>query len=167
MTRNDDELMERLKKMKVKQTLDSEKKELMKMKIQKHARKKQRTAKRRSWFVWLAASAIILISGVLLYPVIIDDTALPSDENQQSDSGEHVTEPSPNQDPDAYGGASDSDSSTDEEDNEESEESEDIRVEELGEESYELMVEGMEETSTLYQFRFEPYGIEYEIDELL
>src|SRR5699024_9342516 len=41
------------------------------------------------------------------------------------------------------------------------------RVEELGEESYELMVEGMEETSTLYQFRFEPYGIEYEIDELL
>src|SRR5690625_392661 len=171
MKPNDDELMGKLKELKVNRTLDPKKKESIKMTIQKHAKKKKRPSKPKSMFIWLAASAIILISGVLLYPTITNDAVLPGDENQPSEET-----PTGTNDPGNQGGADsggDDGESDDPSDsigsgeNEEGNEDDDIQVEELGEETYDIMIEGMEETSTLYLFRLAPYEIDYEIDDIL
>lgn len=148
-------LTEELKELKMRQSLDPEKKESMKMTIQKHARKKRRSPKRKSWFIWLAAAAVILISGVLLYPVIINEAVLPADDNKPRNES-----PSGKDDP----GKPNDDIGTGPPDQEIYDEAE---LEELGTESYEIEIEGMTEPSTLHLFKMEPYGIQYEIDEIL
>src|SRR5690625_200074 len=172
MKPNDDELMGKLKELKVNRTLDPKKKESIKMTIQKHAKKKKRPSKPKSMFIWLAASAIILISGVLLYPTITDDAVLPGDENQPSEETPTGTDDPGNQGgADDSGGAGDDGESDDPSDspgeNKEGNEDDAIQVEELGEETHEIMIEGMEETSTLHLFRLAPYEIDYEIDDIL
>src|SRR5699024_8114593 len=125
----------------------------------------------KSMFIWLAASAIILISGVLLYPTITDDAVLPGDENQPSEETPTGTDDPGNQGgADSGGDDGESDDPSDSigsGENEEGNEDDDMQVEELGNETYDIMIEGMEESSTLYLFRLSPYEIDYEIDDIL
>jgi len=161
--RENNGLTEELKKLKIKQSLDPDKKEAMKMTIQKHAGKKRGTPKRKSWFIWLAAAAVILIGGVLLYPAVINEAILPADDNKprnESPSGkDDIGQGEPND-----SGKTDDDIGTGPPDQEIYDEAE---VEELGTESYEIEIEGMTEPSTFHLFKMEPYGIHYGIDEIL
>ena len=161
--RENNGLTEELKELKINQSLDPDKKEAMKMTIQKHAKKKGRSPKRKNWFIWLAATAVILISGVLLYPVVINEAVLPADDNKpRSESPSEKDEPSQGDPNDT--GKTDDDIGTGPPDQESYDEAE---VEELGTESYEIEIEGMTDPSTLHLFKMEPYGIHYEIDEIL
>ena len=161
--RENNGLTEELKELKINQSLDPDKKEAMKMTIQKHAKKKGRSPKRKNWFIWLAATAVILISGVLLYPVVINEAVLPADDNKpRSESPSEKDEPGQGDPNDT--GKTDDDIGTGPPDQESYDEAE---VEELGTESYEIEIEGMTDPSTLHLFKMEPYGIHYEIDEIL
>src|SRR5699024_11650160 len=99
----------------------------------------------------------------LLYSVDINEAVLTADDNKpRSESTAEKDEPSQGDPNDT--GKTDDDIGTGPPDQESYDEAE---VEELGTESYEIEIEGMTDPSTLHLFKMEPYGIHYEIDEIL
>src|SRR5699024_11235583 len=108
-------------------------------------------------------TAVILISGVLLYPVVINEAVLPADDNKpRSESPSEKDEPGQGDPNDT--GKTDDDIGTGPPDQESYDEAE---VEGWGTESHKIEIEGMTDPSTLHLFKMEPYGIHNEIDEIL
>src|SRR5699024_12005872 len=94
---------------------------------------------------------------------VINEAVLPADDNKpRSESPSEKDEPGQGDPNDT--GKMDDDIGTGPPDQESYDEAE---VEELGTESYEIEIEGMKEPSTRHLFKMEPYGIQYEIDDML
>ncbi len=172
MSHNEDELIKELKELKTNAQLDPQKKESMKMALQKHAKKKRTKSKAKQTFIWFSTAAAILICGVLVYTMINkEQITLPADDNQQNEeigtAEEDVKEPN-----DMEGlGVEDSDDSDrnttlgEEETSDEEVSPPDFKVDRVGEETQTIRIEGTEENTTLYNYLMEPYGIEYKVDK--
>ncbi|MHA6250406.1 hypothetical protein [Oceanobacillus sp. CAU 1775] len=155
MNRNEEELIQKLKKLKLEQSIHPHQKEEMKMTIQKHAKKSSRSRKRKPLLISLAAVAVILIGSVLLYPMLSDFITAPPPENQEENQTSTSEE------------NKETDDSTTIPSNEEVEENEPFQIVELGSEPSTIELEGMEEATTVYHYMIEPYGISYAIDAFL
>jgi uncharacterized protein YcfL len=168
MSHNEDELIKELKELKTNAQLDPEKKESMKMALQKHAKKKRSRSKAKYTFIWLSTAAAVLACSVTVYTLINNNQiTLPAGDNEQSEkignAGEDAKDP---QDMEGLGVKDGDDNSGREEDDPSGEgvSQQEFKVDQLGEETRTISIEGMEEETTVRNYRMEPYGIEYQVD---
>ncbi|SFL44086.1 hypothetical protein SAMN04487943_101565 [Gracilibacillus orientalis] len=174
MSHNEDELIKELKNLKSNAKLDPQKKESMKMVLQQHAKKKRAKSKTKHSFIWFSTAAAILICGGLIYTLInTDQITLPADDNQQIEEvGNAGGDPKEPNDMEGLGmeesDDNDEQATPGEEDsgNEEVSQQE-FKVDKLGNETQTIIPEGTEEKINVVNFRIEPYGIDYQVAELL
>ncbi|WP_058308424.1 hypothetical protein [Gracilibacillus massiliensis] len=172
MSHNEDELMKELKDLKSKNSLETKKKETMKMALQKHAKKKRAKSKAKQTFIWFSSAAALLICGLLVYQMINNDQiTLPAEDNQQKEET-GITSDDQKESDDAEGLDDGQDENEAEGNEETANETEDVspqdfKVDKVGEDTRTVMIEGMENEETIAHYRMEPYGIEYSVDTFL
>ncbi|WP_208585637.1 hypothetical protein [Gracilibacillus suaedae] len=176
MSHNEDELIKELKELKTNAQLDPEKKESMKMALQNHAKKKRSRSKAKHTFIWLSSTAAVLACGVILYTFInSDQITLPTGDNEQSEeignAGEDAKDPNDmeglgveNPDDDDISGREEEETPEEDDPSGEGVNQQEFKVDRLGEETRTISIEGTEEETYVYNYRMEPYGIEYQVD---
>ncbi|WP_152656868.1 hypothetical protein [Oceanobacillus sp. CFH 90083] len=158
MNHHDKDFIKELNKLKINRSLDAEKKESMKMAVNQHAEKRRRQEQRKSkikhGFIWLSTAAVIILCGVFLFQMIDNDSVTAPDteeESIQSDQEQDSTTIEAEQD----------------EHNKTAENTPAFSIEENGTETATILLEGMEEEVTVYNFIIEPYDIQFQIEEFL
>ncbi|WP_018930400.1 hypothetical protein [Gracilibacillus lacisalsi] len=176
MSHNEDELIKELKELKTNAQLDPERKESMKIALQKHAKKKRSRSKAKHTFIWLSSTAAVLACGVILYTFInSDQITLPAGDNEQSEeignTGEDAKDPNDMEglgveDPDNNDTSTAEEEETPEQDDPSGEgvSQQEFKVDQLGKETRTISIEGTEEETSVYNYRMDPYGIEYQVD---
>ncbi|MFD1362624.1 hypothetical protein [Lentibacillus salinarum] len=159
MNRNEDELQKELTSLKPSVSLDPQKKESMKTAIRKHAAQKRRRTTFKRSAIWLSTAAALLISGVVVMTIINNHQSVsPTEEHDTFEYSESTNEkaqkPAENTDDTA-------------ETLEDSQIPEELSVTEQGTETRNLMIEGMAEEVMVTNYTLEPYGIQYQIEEIL
>ncbi|WP_163580724.1 hypothetical protein [Gracilibacillus saliphilus] len=177
MSHNEDELIKELKELKTNAQLDPEKKDSMKKALQQHAKKKRSRSKAKHTFIWLSTAAALLACSVTVYTLINNNQiTLPAGDNEQNEeignAGEGAKDPNDMEglgveDPDAdISGRVEEETPEQDDHSGEGVSQQEFKVDQLGEEARTISVEGTEEETTVYNYRMEPYGIEYQVDEL-
>ncbi|MGN8644829.1 hypothetical protein ACTNEO_01925 [Gracilibacillus sp. HCP3S3_G5_1] len=166
MSHNEDDLIKELNKLKTNAQLDPYKKESIKKELQQHAKKKRAKSKTKHTFIWLSTAAAVLICGVLVYTMITNDQiTLPADDNEQNQEV-GVTSEDP-QNPDEMEGIDEGETPLENEPTNNEEADTSFSIEETGTDTTTIVIEGNEEATNVTNFLIEPYGIHYQIDELL
>ncbi|WP_277674391.1 hypothetical protein [Piscibacillus halophilus] len=163
MTKQDDQLLDELKELKVMGSIDQVKKEEMRLNITNYAKKKRVQQRRRRKMVWASTAAAVLLFGVIVMTMVnqqnitVDEPesttpAEDQDEGNETQENEQVEEP-----------LEDSENETETP----GEEEEDFDVEVAGTEESTIVIEGMEEATTVTTFHIKSHNISYQVDELL
>ncbi|WP_156291606.1 hypothetical protein [Oceanobacillus salinisoli] len=161
MNPNDEELQKELKDLKISVSMDSQKKESMKTAIRKHARKKRKRTTLKKAAIWLSTAAALLVSGVLVMNIInSNQSVLPTEEHDTSQLSENTSEKEP-----ADNRTEENTDTAETFDN--AQEPEELSVTEQGTENQIIMIEGMEEEVSVTNYVLEPYGIQYQMDDIL
>lgn len=162
MSHHDKDFTKELTKLKINRSLDTEKKESMKMALNKHAEKKraqqQRKSKVKHAFIWLSTAAVIVLCGVFIFQIINNDSFTASDKEQE-DTASHLVNDSDMQ---KDMGIVESEKRSDKEDS-----TSVFSIKENGTETDTILLEGMEEEVTVYNFTIEPYNIQFQMEEFL
>ncbi|WP_156985153.1 hypothetical protein [Bacillus sp. A134] len=166
MNHHDKDFTKELTKLKINRSLDTEKKESMKMALNKHAEKKraqqQRKSKVKHAFIWLSTAAVIVLCGVFIFQIINNDSVTAPDKEQEdmySDPDiQHDIAPVEPKDT----GIVESEKRSDKEDS-----TSVFSIKENGTETDTILLEGMEEEVTVYNFTIEPYNIQFQMEEFL
>ncbi|SHM53914.1 hypothetical protein [Gracilibacillus kekensis] len=174
MSHNEDELKKELKELKTKRSLETEKKETMKMALQKHAKKKRAKSKAKQTFIWFSSAAAILICGILVFQMINNDQiTLPADNNQEKEEiGITGDDNKESDEVDILDDGQDNNEAEDQGSEDTANETEDLspldfKVDKIGEGTHTILIEGMESEEPVAHYRMEPYGIEYSVDKFL
>lgn len=161
MNHNEDELQKELSKMKTSHSLDPQTKKSMKMTIQKHAKRKRKRAKLKRSAIWFSTAAALLIGAGLLFSTInSNQSVMPFEEHNQTEYNDTAEE----------GKEMPAEGEENEETTESAAENTDpppFSVSEQGTETQTVMIEGMENETTITNYTLEPYGIQYQIEEFL
>lgn len=170
MSKHDDQFLDELKGLKTMSSIDPKKKEEMRMTISKHAKKKRAQQKRKRQFVWMATAAAILLFGIVAATMInqqnmtVDEPGTPPENEQvQGQDPEEESEEEVNEEPE----------NTPEEDLEEEEqpveeeENRNLEVEVEGPYEETIMIEGMEESTTVLEYHITSHQISYQMNEFL
>lgn len=181
MSNHDEELIKELKKLKIKNSLDSKQRESMKMTLREHAKKKQthtkHKAKTKKTFIWFSTAAAILICSVFVYYIANNNQlSMPIADQESSEQANDMAKDSNEAESSALleekaeeSGTEENEAKSVEEENENAGEQETtaFSIEEHGEETATIMLEGTEEDTTVYNYTLEPSGISFQIDEFL
>ncbi|WP_066190520.1 hypothetical protein [Gracilibacillus timonensis] len=156
MSRHEDDLIKELKALKTNRSLDTQKKDGMRMALQEHAAKKQKQQRRKvkvkQTFMRFSTAAAILIFGVFVYYFVsIDQLPMPSNDQESSRENEMHQE----------------DLTMPEEEETTDENEAAFSIEEQGTEIGTIMLEDSEQEETLYNYTIEPYGIDFQMREFL
>lgn len=181
MNHHDKDLLKELKALKSNQSIRSQKKETMKMALREHAKKKQahekRKAKTKKTFIWFSSAAAIVLCSVFVYYLINNNQlSMPiADQESQSESNEiaknqneitSFSEEGQNQATETEEEAPTNDGAP-ENATEPEENAATFSIQENGQETDTVMIEGMEEEVTVHNFTMEPYGIQFQIEDFL
>ncbi|MCT1901181.1 hypothetical protein [Oceanobacillus sojae] len=170
MNHHDKDFTKELSKLKINRSLDTEKKERMKMTLSKHAEKKraqqQRKSKVKHAFIWLSTAAVIVLCGVFIFQIIKNDSVTAPDTEQEDTTAYLELDPDMQHDiypvdPKDMGGV-ESEKRSDFEDS-----TSVFSIRENGTEADTILLEGTEEEVTVHNFTIEPYNIQFQIEEFL
>lgn len=181
MNHHDKDILKELKTLKSNQSIDSQKKETMKMALREHAKKKQaheqRKAKTKRAFIWFTSAAALVLCSVFVYYVINNNQlSMPiADQENSSESSEMENEQPEitilNEEEQEQSTAKDEEAAAHDDASENAAVQEDnstaISIQENGQEKDTVMIEGMEEEVTVYNYTLQPYGIQFQIEDFL
>lgn len=158
MHTHEDELQKNLKQLQLSITIDDVNKKSMRDEIRKHAAKKQRRAKVKRSVTWFSTAAALMIFSVILLNVFADkQSTLPVKDHHQT---EHNGSPD-KKDP-THKGENHNDHPADDDD-----ESQQLTLEEGDTETQTIIREGMEDETEVTNFVLNPYGIQFQMDEVI
>lgn len=159
MNHNEEELKKQLRTLRTSASLDPQKKESIKRALRKHAAKRRWHGKVKQSVVWLStAAALVIVSLILLNTINNNDSTLPADDHNQSEYNGTME----GRENDSFDNEDIENNETDSND----QESQQLSVNERGNETRSIMVEGIEEEVTVTNYTLEPYGINYQLGEL-